>query len=31
MQGNGEDLAKLIKTDLQRYAQLAKSAQIKAD
>lgn len=31
MHGNGEDLAKLIKTDLLRYAQLAKSAHIKAD
>ena len=31
MSGNGTDLAKLIKSDLVRYAQLAKSANIKAD
>ncbi len=29
--GNGADLGKLIKTDLARYAQLAKSANIKAE
>ncbi len=29
--GNGADLAKLIKADLARYAQLAKSANIKAE
>jgi tripartite-type tricarboxylate transporter receptor subunit TctC len=29
--GSGADLAKLIKTDLARYAQLAKSASIKAE
>ena len=29
--GNGADLAKLIKVDLARYAQLAKSANIKAE
>jgi tripartite-type tricarboxylate transporter receptor subunit TctC len=29
--GNGADLARLIKSDLARYAQLAKSANIKAD
>jgi tripartite-type tricarboxylate transporter receptor subunit TctC len=31
LSGNGADLAKLIKVDLARYAQLAKSANIKAD
>jgi hypothetical protein len=29
--GSGADLAKLIKLDLARYAQLAKSANIKAE
>lgn len=29
--GNGADLAKLIKADLTRYAQLAKAANIKAE
>jgi len=31
LSGNGADLAKLIKSDLLRYVQLAKSANIKAD
>lgn len=31
LNGNGTDLAKLIKVDLARYAQLAKSANIKAE